>query len=324
MRKALIIGIDNYGGKNDLAGCVNDANDMAFLFARHGNDDANFAIKKHIDVKEKGILKGYINDCFAGKDDVALFYFSGHGYIDQHGCGYIITPDFKENDWGVSMYDILTIVNKSKCKNKIVILDCCHSGSMGTPPTADQKMTEIADGVTILTACEDEQVSLEYGGRGVFTALLSDALMGGASDITGHITPGGIYAYIDKALGAWEQRPVFKTNVTSFCSLRNVIPQVDIKILRKIVEYFPQYDSEKLLNPSYEFTNVEGGEHKSVQPYAREENIKIFKDLQSLESVGLVVPCGEEHMYFAAMNSKSCKLTTIGEHYWRLVKKNII
>jgi len=42
--------------------------------------------------------------------------------------------------------------------------------------------------------------------------------------------------------------------------------------------------------------------------------------LQLYESVGLVEPVDAEHMYFAAMNSKSCKLTALGLHYWKLAK----
>ncbi|MCC3403956.1 caspase family protein, partial [Eubacterium callanderi] len=38
------------------------------------------------------------------------------------------------------------------------------------------------------------------------------------------------------------------------------------------------------------------------------------------ESVGLIEPVDEEHMYFAAMNSKSCRLTPLGLHYWKLSK----
>lgn len=40
--------------------------------------------------------------------------------------------------------------------------------------------------------------------------------------------------------------------------------------------------------------------------------------------VNLVVPVGEAHMYYAAMNRKSCKLTALGVHYWNLVKNNRI
>ena len=52
--------------------------------------------------------------------------------------------------------------------------------------------------------------------------------------------------------------------------------------------------------------------------------MKIFAELQKLEGVGLVVPVEEEHMYFAAMKSKGCELTSIGKQYWRLVNKGAI
>lgn len=131
----------------------------------------------------------------------------------------------------------------------------------------------------------------------VFTALLLDALKGGASDVMGNITPGGIYAYIDKSLGPWQQRPVFKTNVTRFSPLRTVKPQIENEILQRITKYFPCPNQEHLLNPSYEPTNAIAVEHSVIEPYADATNVAIFNDLQKLESVGLVVPCGEEHMY---------------------------
>ena len=43
-----------------------------------------------------------------------------------------------------------------------------------------------------------------------------------------------------------------------------------------------------------------------------------------MESVGLIEPVNEDHMYYAAMNSESCKLTALGYHYWQLVKKGKI
>ena len=51
---------------------------------------------------------------------------------------------------------------------------------------------------------------------------------------------------------------------------------------------------------------------------------RFFADLQKLESVGMVMPVGTEHMYFAAMESKKCKLTSIGKQYWRLVNNELI
>lgn len=64
--------------------------------------------------------------------------------------------------------------------------------------------------------------------------------------------------------------------------------------------------------------------HAVIEPYATDENTAVFSDLQKLEGIGLVVPVGEEHMYYAAMNSKSCELTAVGKQYWKLVKEGRI
>lgn len=322
MRKALIVGIDNYP-KGRLRGCCNDADAMNLLLRNHGDGSPNFSTKLVKDVPTKSLLLQLIDECFSGDADVALFYYSGHGHIDSIG-GYLVTPDYSYYDFGVSLQDILTIVNKSKCKDKIIILDSCYSGYLGTISTVNQNTAVISEGVTILTASRTTETSIEVNGHGLFTSLLLEALSGGAADITGHITPGGLYAYIDKALGPWEQRPVFKTNVTRFTSLRNVVPQVDISIIRKICSYFSTEDAEMPIDPSYEPTNSPSVTHEVIHPYADPTNVRIFSDLQKLEGIGLVVPVGEAHMYFAAMNSKSCALTSIGKQYWRLVRDNLL
>jgi hypothetical protein len=318
MRKALVVGINDYPS-SPLRGCINDASAFGSIMEANGDGSPNFDVKLYTDVPTKSDLKGLIIDLFSGDCDTALLYFSGHGFINDIG-GYIVTPDYKPNDEGVSMDEILTIANDSKAKNRVIILDCCHSGAFGSPKTTGGKSAHIVEGVSILTASKDDESSLEINGHGVFTNLLLDALQGGASDLRGHITPGSIYAYIDQALGPWDQRPVFKTNITRFTSLRTVIPQVPIEVLRKLTEYFPSASQQFKLDPSFEDTNAVKIEHKVIEPYAKEENVAVFKNLQKLQSVGLVVPVDEQYMYFAAINSKACKLTGLGYHYWRLVK----
>lgn len=321
-RKALVVGINEYPNC-PLHGCCNDSELIGDLLAKHGDGEPNFSVKKIDNIETKAELREMIDKCFSGEADIALFYFSGHGHIDSVG-GYLVTPDYTDYDWGVSLQDLLTIANKSKCKERIIILDCCYSGFMGNITTEGQNTAIINEGVTILTASRKDEVSMELDGHGIFTTLLAEALRGGAADVTGHISVGGIYAFIDKALGPWEQRPVFKTNVTRFTSLRNVVPQVDRRIIRKICEYFTDEETLLDLDPSFEPTNMENVRHQIIEPYANEKNTKIFSDLQKLEGIGLVVPVEEDHMYFAAMNSKSCKLTAIGKQYWRLVKEEKI
>ncbi|BEG99000.1 caspase family protein [Bacteroides sedimenti] len=321
MRKALIVGINDYPS-SPLRGCINDASSLSNILEKNGDGSPNFDIRIEINVRTKSLLKGMIVDLFSGDADTALFYFSGHGYVNEIG-GYIVTPDHSAYDEGVSMDELLTIANKSKIKNKIIILDCCHSGALGSPEISGGA-AHIEEGVSILTASRKDEPSLEIDGHGVFTNLLLDALKGGAADLRGHITPGSIYAYIDQALGPWDQRPVFKTNITRFTSLRLVNPQVPLDVLRKIIEYFPTPSQEFILDPSFEDTNSKEIEHKVVKPYAKPENVAVFKHLQKYQSVGLVVPVNTDYMYFAAMDSKSCRLTALGHHYWRLVTEKRI
>lgn len=321
MKKALVVGINDYPDSK-LRGCINDASGLGTILRTHGNGSPNFDVRVETDVQTKSKLKTMIVELFSGKGDTALLYFSGHGYLNELG-GYIVTPDHQKYDEGISMDEILVLANNSEIKDKIIILDCCHSGALGSPIMGNGN-SQLSEGVSILTASRDDEPSREINGHGIFTNLLLDALQGGASDLRGHISPGGVYAYIDQALGAWEQRPVFKTNVTRFTSLRTVNPQVPLEVLRKIIEYFPEPQQEYTLNPSYEDTNTEVVEHSVIEPYADPENVRVFKNLQKFQSVGLVVPVDEEYMYFAAMNSKSCRLTSLGYHYWRLVKESRI
>lgn len=308
MRRALIVGIDDYIGA-PLNSCVQDANAIAAVLETHGNGSPNFdtmLLTSPPSSVTRPELRKAIEKLFATKCDIALLYFSGHGFVrGSDGC--VVTKDAEEHDEGISMSEILGLANSSPVENKVIVLDCCFSGKMGSSNATRGSVAELSEGLTVLTASRESEVAFE----GVFTDLVVDALRGGAADLRGHITPGSIYAYVDQALGAWRQRPIFKTNVTQFTSLREVPPQVPLETLRRLVDYFPSPQDEHALDPTYEDTEMEHDLN----------NVKVFKDLQKLEGVGLVVPIGEEHMYYAAMNSKSCRLTALGAQYWRLANE---
>jgi hypothetical protein len=312
MKKALIVGINDYPSV-PLNGCVNDANAIGTILESHGDGSPNFGVKMMTSPSSnitRSALREAIEQLFTGDSDMALLYFSGHGYIKSTG-GYLVTTDAKKYDEGVSMDEVLTLANQSKAKNKVIILDCCHSGALGSPSITANNIAQLSEGLSVLTASRDSEYAIEVDGASVFTSLVVDALKGGAADLRGNITPGSLYAYVDEALGAWDQRPIFKTNVTSFSSLRKISPKVPLETMRKITSYFVTPDSEHLLNPTYEDTD----------PSAIEDNVKIFKDLQKFQSVGLVIPVDAEFMYFAAINSKSCRLSALGYQYWRLVNE---
>lgn len=332
-KKALLIGIDDYKSKKfqKLQGCVKDVEKLAQTLELNGDKEQtkNF----HVDVlvngncKSSKVAKSAIESLFQsdGHKTMALLYFAGHGIVEVNG-GQIVFADGSTLD----METILIIVSKSQILNKIIIFDCCLAGQMGSDPFATD-CSRLPNGVTIMTACTDRQNAGETKEGGIFTQLLVNALNGGAADFLGQITIGGIYAYIDKLLGASNQRPVLKTNVRSFALIKEVSPQVSIKDLRKIVKYFGKPESHYDLDSSYEPTNSPNHPNRPSdchEPYADETHTKIFALLQSMVKIGLVVPYHDDpkkqHMYFAAMDGHYCKLTEQGKLCWRLVKEKII
>ncbi|MEI9999064.1 MAG: hypothetical protein WDO13_07790 [Verrucomicrobiota bacterium] len=92
----------------------------------------------------------------------------------------------------------------------------------------------LSEGLTILTASTAQQYASEQNGSGVFTTLFVDALNGSAGNLVGDVTPGSVYAHIDQSLGPWKQRPVFKTNVKTFVSLRKVKPPIVLADLLRL------------------------------------------------------------------------------------------
>lgn len=324
MRIALVVGINYYEHGNPLYGCVDDAHAVQAILARHGDGSVNFDCKLltgtgPADRVDRNELKDAVSDLFKTKAEIALFYFAGHGHIEATG-GYLLATNSARGDEGLSLSDVLTLANASPAQNKIVVLDSCHSGIAGTPPTAGN-LAALSEGLTVLTASTADQYATEENGRGVFTTLLVDALHGGAANLTGDITPGSVYAHVDQSLGAWEQRPVFKTNVRQFVSLRRVPPPIELDELRRITEFFPASGSEFQLDPTFE-PELKGRD--PGMPAPDPENTRKFAILQRYNRLNLVVPVGAPHMWHAAMQSKTCRLTVLGEHYRRLVGKQRI
>jgi len=328
-RKALIIGVDYYDKFTPLKGCVNDARSVARVLSRHANDEINFQTPRLLlgEDRFKPVsrrdLRSSIQALFEDDPAIALLYFAGHGHIDEAG-GFLCPSDCQDGDDGVPLVEVLNFARNSKAKNKIIVLDSCHGGILGNYQ-AGTGTAEIDEGMTLLTASSEQQYSYEggNGGPGVFTNLFVDALEGSAANLVGDITPGSVYAHIDQSLGEWGgQRPIFKTNVKSFVSLRKVRAPLLLEDLRQISAIFPTVDYKFPLDPSFEPERAPGQE-SNIPPPDRENN-RTFKVLQNYARVNLVRPVGAEHMWHAAMYSKSCELTILGQHYYRLVAKGLI
>lgn len=327
MKKALVVGIDNYPAPNELYGCVNDAVEIASLLQRNGDGSPNFDVRRIVSSEGSvtaRVLNEAIKELFQGDCDTALLYFAGHGLMDDEtNAGYLVTQDGSEPNWGIPLSSVLELANKAypRIKSTVIILDSCQSGFAGEVSGLGQgQISVIGSGLTILTACHRKGYAGEVNGHGKFTHLLLDAMGGAACDVLGRVTPAAVYAHVDQTLGAWEQRPVYKANVQTFITLRTVSPRVPREVLQRLSEYFPSDSYIFKLDPSFE---PDRGEEASKLSHIAvvEENVRIYRELQLCNRNGLVVPSEHAHMWHSAVFSGGCKLTATGAHFRRLAEK---
>ena len=315
MKRALLVGIDHYENFQQLYGCANDAAAVHPLLQRNEdggpNLDCRLASAKDAATQvSRDRLKEMIRELLSGGAEFALLYFAGHGAPTDGGVA-LVTSDGTDGTPGVTFSEILAAINKSSVAEVTVILDCCFSGGATTIEALNNGLANLRDGLSVLTASRDDQVSMETAeGRGQFSTYLEGALKAGAADVLGHVNVAGLYSYLSESFGAWEQRPTFKANIDRLHDIRTCEPLVPLETLRRLTEWFPTPGYDYPLDPTYEPTaNKE-----------RHPNEAIFSGLQRFRACRLVDPIGEEHMYYAAINSTGCRLTPLGQHYWSLVK----
>ena len=314
MKRALLVGVDEYDNFASLSGCVNDVRALEPLLARNEDNSPNFECQSLTSDRGRltrdGILAA-VDRLFGAGAQQAIFYFAGHGAETQADVSLVV-QDGTSRTPGVALSEILGIVKTSDVAEVIIVLDCCFSGGAGGSPQIGGENAVVRHGVTIITASRGDQNSAETPtGRGVFSTFFEGALDGGAADVIGKVTLAGVYAYLSESFGAWEQRPTLKANIERAIELRVCAPAVPLAELRELPSLFPTPGYDFPLNSSYE---------PKEEPHD-EENERVFALLQHCRAAKLIVPIGTDHLYFAAMEGKSCRLTPLGRHYRHLAER---
>ena len=304
MKRALLVGNDHYDAFNDLHGCANDAKALLPLLSRNADDSPNFECQLGTDLTRDELLIAVDRLLSPGADSCVLF-FAGHGGQTPDDVT-MCTSDGTGTSPGIAFSDVLGKIAQSKVREIVVLLDCCFAGGAGGVPALASAAATIHPGLSILAASRNDQTSAETPSeRGLFSTYLEGALEGGAADVLGKVHLGGLYAYVSESFGAWEQRPTFKANIERPIDLRVCHPAIEVPALRKMLGLFASGFAEYPLDPSFEPTAAP----------ANPVHEQIFELLQKARAAKLVEPVGENHLYFAAMNSTGCRLTPLGRHY---------
>jgi hypothetical protein len=141
----------------------------------------------------------------AGRDDVLLFYFSGHGKLDQAGRLHLCMQDTETTDLlatAVSSARINEFADASHARNVVIVLDCCFSGAFRGGDLGD---AVAGPGRYVLTSCRGTQLANDATAENStshFTQHLVDGLLGAAADHDGdgYVSFSELYAYVDRRL----------------------------------------------------------------------------------------------------------------------------
>ncbi|MEI1376007.1 caspase, EACC1-associated type [Nostoc sp.] len=199
---ALLIGISEYEpGLAPLPNAVKDVEAMRRVLVNSEMGDfaeADVTMLKNPQRQdmEDAIYKLYAN---CQKDDLVLFYFSGHGVTVESGDFYFSTSITRKNQGkliptsAVAATNVHSWMNQSKSKRLVVILDCCFSGAFAKGLTAkdsgtiDLQQYLGGEGRAILTASTSTQYAFESDGLelSIYTHYLVEGIEKGAADIDG-------------------------------------------------------------------------------------------------------------------------------------------
>ncbi|MCI5114607.1 MAG: DUF1566 domain-containing protein [Candidatus Electrothrix sp. AW1] len=156
----------------------------------------------------------------AGRDDLVLIYFSGHGKLNPAGQLCLATVNTKIKALGSTSIPVSWIksyFDHSASQKKILLLDCCYSGAVGkafTKGDDDQlQLMSRGQGTFIMTASSGIQTAVEKEGDqyGLFTKYLVYGIQSGEADKDedGFVDMQELYEYVhEKVQEEGTQKPM--------------------------------------------------------------------------------------------------------------------
>lgn len=205
---ALLIGVSDYElGLNPLPSSVKDVDALQRVLAHPelgGFAETDITVLKNPQRQE---MEEAIYQLFSNrkKDDLLLFYFSGHGIKDENGRLYLATRVTRKDGNGrlikpssVASAYLHESINESRSQHQVIILDCCYSGAIAQGMMVkDDGTVNLKDylggkGRAILTSSTSTEYSFgseiaghDNDGLSIYTRYLVEGIEKGAADSDG-------------------------------------------------------------------------------------------------------------------------------------------
>ncbi len=148
------------------------------------------------------------------ENDTVFVYFSGHGR-DMAGKCYLAPGDATLQTMhvtGIPVAHVQDILARCKAKQKILVLDACHSGAgKDVAAMSGSMLDQIAagKGIYTITSCDADELSHEWNEKkqGVFSYYLAEALSGACPpDAQGRVTAESLYEWVYDRVRSWAAR----------------------------------------------------------------------------------------------------------------------
>jgi uncharacterized caspase-like protein/uncharacterized protein YraI len=196
---ALLIGVSEYEpGLSPLPAAVKDV--AAFQRILQDAEMGGFDEVKTLINPDPQSMQYAIETLFTGhsKDDLELLFFSGHGIKDDSNSLHFATRITSKNPKGdlirstaVPARFIREVMDNSRTKRQVIILDCCFSGAFDPSlQSKDDGSIDLpgqlgAEGRVVLTSSSSTQYSFEQQGSelSLYTRYLVEGIETGAGDL---------------------------------------------------------------------------------------------------------------------------------------------
>ncbi|MBC1237558.1 caspase family protein [Nostoc sp. 2RC] len=248
---ALLIGVSEYEpGLNPLPSAVRDVEAMqqVLLHPEMGCfTETDIMVLKN---PQRQDMEEAIENLFAHrqKDDLLVFFFSGHGIKDDTGRLFLATRTTRKSPRGdlirssaVSAIFVHESMSRSRSKRQVIILDSCFSGAFAEGLSAkDDGTLNIreqlgGEGRAVLTSSSSTQYSFEQQGSdlSIYTRYLIEGITTGAADLDedGVVSIDELHDYASKKVREIQptMKPEIYTSREGFKIRLTKVPQGDPK-----------------------------------------------------------------------------------------------